>query len=73
MHRLFSLLLSSVLFLLPGRAFLLEPPAGHEEWQGSVGALWMHYPLSCTVWGNEEKRQLQCKQETHAITFTIRR
>lgn len=52
---------------------MLQPPAEHEEWQGSVGALWMQYPLDCAVWGNEEKRIFQCKQDVHAIDLTIRR
>lgn len=73
MHRIFPLLLSGVLLLLPGRASLAEPPKEHEEWQGSVGALWIQYPLSCAVWGDEEKRIFQCKQEDNTVDLTIRR
>lgn len=70
---MFPLLLSSILLLLPGRAFLLEPPAEREEWQGSIGALWIQYPLNCAVWGDEEKRIFQCAQEGNTVDLTIRR
>lgn len=81
-HRPFPLLLGSLLLLLPDLAStaehtsapdLLEPPEEQEEWQGSVGALWMHYPLNCAVWGNEEKRTLQCKHQDNTIDLTIHR
>ncbi len=71
MFRMVPLLLGSVLLFLPGRAFLLEPPAEHEEWQGSIGALWVHYPLRCSVWGDEEKRIFQCAQEGNTVDLTV--
>ncbi|MBI2117418.1 hypothetical protein HYT95_00830 [Candidatus Peregrinibacteria bacterium] len=75
-------LLSSLLFFSPLTSHtyaaedvssqeILQPPAEHEEWQGSIGALWMHYPLSCAVWGNEEKRMFQCAQEGNTVALTI--
>lgn len=73
MHRIVPLLLISVFFLLPGRAFTLEPPAEYEEWQGSLGALWIQYPLNCSVWGDEEKRVFQCTQEGNTVDLTIHR
>ncbi|MBI2524267.1 hypothetical protein HYW11_03630 [Candidatus Peregrinibacteria bacterium] len=69
MHRVFPLLLSGILLLLPGRAFLM-PPAKREEWRGSIGALWMQYPLACVVFG-EEQRLFRCTQEGNTVDLTI--
>lgn len=52
---------------------MTEPPEEHEKWQGSIGALWMQYPLNCAVWGDEEKRVFQCEQESNTVDLTIRR
>ncbi|OGJ57062.1 hypothetical protein A3H22_03835 [Candidatus Peribacteria bacterium RIFCSPLOWO2_12_FULL_55_15] len=75
------LLLSSLLFFhAPSRTHatenassqnILEPPEEHEQWQGSVEALGIQFPLSCAVWGNEEKRIFQCKQEDNTVDLTI--
>lgn len=50
---------------------MADPPKEHEEWQGSIGALWIQYPLDCVVWGNEEQRVFQCTQEDNRVDLTI--
>lgn len=72
MRRAFPLFLFIPLLLLPGRAFLHDAALEHEEWQGSIGALWVQYPLNCVVLDDEEKRVFQCRQEGNTIDLTIR-
>lgn len=72
MRRTFPLLLTSLLLFLPTRAFPHDAALEHEEWQGSIGALWIHYPLDCAVRENEEERVFQCTQEGNTIDLTVR-
>lgn len=82
MLRAFSLILSSLLFLFstPNRIHtaeaaasqkILEPPEEHEEWRGSIGALWIQYPLECAVWDEEEKRTIHCHRDGDIVNLTI--
>lgn len=72
MRRAPPLLLTTLLLLLPGRAYLHDTATEHEEWRGSIGALWLHYPLDCAVREDEEERVFQCTQEGNALDLTVR-
>lgn len=71
MHRTLPLVICGLLLLLPGSASLAEPPKDHEEWHGSLGALWMHYPFDCAVWNEGERRLFACHNNSNAVTLTI--
>lgn len=71
MFRAFPLVLGSVLLLLPVSAFMTEPPQDHEEWRGSLGALWMHYPFDCTVWNEGQRQLFACHDDSNTVTLTI--
>lgn len=72
MHRIVPLVvLSSFFLLLPGHAFVAEPPKDHEKWHGSLGALWIDYPFDCAVWNDKKKRIFQCHDADNVVNLTI--
>lgn len=50
---------------------ITEPPEQHEEWQGSIGALWVQYPLDCAVWEEQGKRTFHCHRDGDTVNLTI--